>query len=258
MKDTHDDNIDVDNFDKLPEDGIDFDDDNSDVKNNQNTTKTTDSNANDNISDDKQKPGTNFFKQHTGSKPKLIIFLVIGIIIILLVCGLAYRHMNNKQQAPAGTPARQSLTSSNNGANTKFKNEVKPITTAQQDIQDVNNSWRDATVDFAKKRNVKEFKKELMEINDKRIAIYNRIKDNNNALVKPILATSDAIHSGLVDSYALTKNSDYQKAIKIYNDTNKQVTDNNRQYKDVLVDQLTKRHIQYTTNKTEDGWTVDY
>lgn len=255
MKDTHDEDIDINKYDELPDsDGVDLDADSDNLEEDSqgNDKKTEKGNA-----DDKQKPGTNFFKQHNGSKSKFLIFLVIIILVIILVCGYAISHMGNKQQAPAGTPARQSLTTKN-GASGKFKAEIKPITTAQQDIQDVNNSWRNATVNFAKKQDIKAFKKELMDINDQRIEIYNRIKDNKNALVKPILATSDAIHSGLVDSYALTKNSDYQKAIKLYNNTNKQVTDNNREYKNVLIEQLTKRHIQYTTNKTDDGWTVDY
>ena len=256
MKDTHDENIDINKYDNLPDiDGVDLDADSDNLKeDSQGSDKKAE---NDNINDNKQKPGTNFFKQHNGSKSKFLIFLVIVVLVIILVCGYAISHMGNKQQAPGGTPAKQSLTTQN-GASGKFKAEIKPITTAQQDIQDINNSWRNATVNFAKKQDIKAFKKELMDINDQRIEVYNRIKDNKNALVKPILATSDAIHSGLVDSYALTKNSDYQKAIKLYNNTNKQVTDNNREYKNVLIEQLTKRHIQYTTNKTDDGWTVDY
>lgn len=256
MKDTHDEDIDIDKYDKLPDiDGVDLDADNDNLEDDsQGSGKKTEKND---TNDDKQKPGTNFFKQHNGSKSKFLIFLVIIVLVIILVCGYAISHMGNKQQAPGNTPVKQSLTTKN-GASSKFKAEIKPITTAQQDIQDINNSWRNATVNFAKKQDIKAFKKELMDINDQRIEVYNRIKDNKNALVKPILATSDAIHSGLVDSYALTKNSDYQKAIKLYNNTNKQVTDNNREYKNVLIEQLTKRHIQYTTNKTDDGWTVDY
>lgn len=238
--------IDIDKYDKLPEDGIDLDDPDNNVDTDD-TEATT--------SDDSAKPGTNFFTQHQGSKKKLIAFLLAGLLIIVLICLFANSYMN-RHQAPATNTARQSLTS--NTANSKFKNEIEPITSAQKQIQEVNNDWRDATVSFAKKRDIKTFKADLRSINSRRITIYNGIKNNKNELAKPVITTSNALLGGLRQSYALTKNSDYQKAIKIYNDTNEQVTDNNRQYKNILVNQLTKRHIQYTTNKTDNGWTVDY
>lgn len=246
MKESH--NIDIDKFDDLADDdGIDLDEASDD---------TQESSEKSDQKEIKDKPGKDFFKQHNGSKKKLIVFLIIIILIIIGICWFANTRMNNKQQAP--TTPNQSLTNTSSSTGNKFKKQIAPITSAHQQMQDINNDWRDATVSFAKKRNIKEFRKDLLSINDQRITIYNNIKANKNELTKPILATSTALHDGLQESYTLTKNSDYSTAIKIYNNTNDKITDNNREYKDILVKQLNKQHIQYTTNKTESGWSVDY
>lgn len=243
--------IDIDKYDDLTDDdGIDLDEASDDAQND--SEKKTKSPKN----GTSEKPGSNFFKQHEGNKKKLVALLIVIVLVIIGICWFANAHMHSNQQAPSAPS--QSLASKGNSDSSKFKNEIAPITSAHQQMQDVNNDWRNATVNFAKKRNLKAFQKELLTINDQRTNIYNNIKTNKNELTKPILATSSVLHDGLQESYALTKNSDYGEAIKIYNRTNDKVTENNRQYKDILVDQLTKRHIQYTTNKTDSGWSVDY
>lgn len=233
------------------------------------------------------KPKKNSNNQGPKDKKKLGIVVAIAAVILLLLFFIiphGNKSSNSKSNTAAqssqvaknkndnndnntndsnndGTQAPLKADDNNQGGLTKnatgggpssVRNELNGANQIQGQIQDLNQQWRNATVQYSQDNNQNNFENSLNDINNKRQQIAQSIKNNNklykSVLGKTLTETTNVMYSGLQKSYNADNSKD---AVNIYNSTDNKINNNNSVFSKEFIKVLKDNNIKYTI--TNDG-----
>lgn len=236
------------------------------------------------------KPKKNSNNQGPKDKKKLGIVIAIAAVILLLLFFIiphGNKSSNSKSNTAAqssqvaknknddngnddnntndsnndGTQAPLKADDNNQGGLTKnatgggpssVRNELNGANQIQGQIQDLNQQWRNATVQYSQDNNQNNFENSLNDINNKRQQIAQSIKNNNklykSVLGKTLTETTNVMYSGLQKSYNADNSKD---AVNIYNSTDNKINNNNSVFSKEFIKVLKDNNIKYTI--TNDG-----
>ena len=162
---------------------------------------------------------------------------------------------NDGTQAPLKTDDNNQGGLSKNatgGGPSSVRNELNSANQIQGQIQDLNQQWRNTTVQYSQDNNQNNFENSLNDINNKRQQIAQSIKNNNklykSVLGKTLTETTNVMYSGLQKSYNADNSKD---AVNIYNSTDNKINNNNSVFSKEFIKVLKDNNIKYTI--TNDG-----
>lgn len=188
--------------------------------------------------------------------------ITAGVLALLIVVGLIFTLINGGSKSSSGGNSGGNSASQTNTSQAKvsgglekktyqlFTAAIKDAINGNETKTKVGERWRAATVNYKDTNDLEAFKADLLEINETRKAALEAIPNDGQPVNTNMIDVLNNQLNYLNRSFEVTNSED---AILIYNEWVQDDKVRNNTYIEVLITELEKVGIPYTTSTSDDG-----